>query len=482
MNSEKRKKKRAGKSLNLVLWFSFTLFALIVVVVYAVLQNVFMAEHVNEKNKERLRGAGRSIAEEIVKTPTSANVLKKIFDIAGDYGVAFYLLYDDGACVWPELWTESSYPEIALSLGEQLAGREEAVFTYNGQLSYGAAVSLDGRDCYLMLESSALMRETYFQGFFVMSIVTGLLSVVLAFAASGFVAMFITKPVTEVTEQAKELARGRYDLNFRGDYFCSEIRDLAAALEYARSEISKTDTVQKELIANVSHDFKTPLTMIKAYASMIREISGEDKRKRDAHAQVIIDECDRLTALVVDVLDLSRLRAGIYDDTDTVFNLSEVVYSIAGRFDELKQTEGYVVETQIEEDIYTYACRERIEQVLYNLIGNAVNYTGEDKRVRVRLFKKEGGARFEVIDSGKGIPKEEIDTVWDRYYRSAASHKRSVSGTGLGLSIVKGILLAQGCPFGIISETGKGSCFWAEFPDPERQGEKQDKEGERVES
>ena len=222
--------------------------------------------------------------------------------------------------------------------------------------------------------------------------------------------------------------------------------------------------------------------MIKAYASMIREISGEDKRKRDAHAQVIIDECDRLTALVVDVLDLSRLRAGIYDDTDTVFNLSEVVYSIAGRFDELKQTEGYVVETQIEEDIYTYACRERIEQVLYNLIGNAVNYTGEDKRVRVRLFKKEGGARFEVIDSGKGIPKEEIDTVWDRYYRSAASHKRSVSGTGLGLSIVKGILLAQGCPFGIISETGKGSCFWAEFPDPERKGEKQDKEGERVES
>ena len=102
--------------------------------------------------------------------------------------------------------------------------------------------------------------------------------------------------------------------------------------------------------------------------------------------------------------------------------------------------------------------------------------------MRVRLFKKEGGARFEVIDSGKGIPKEEIDTVWDRYYRSAASHKRSVSGTGLGLSIVKGILLAQGCPFGIISETGKGSCFWAEFPDPERQGEKQDKEGERVES
>lgn len=481
MNIGRRKRKRAGRSLNLVLWFGFSLFALIIVVVYAVLQNVFMAEHVNEKNKEKLRGAGRSIAEEIVNSPSASGALKKIFDIAGDYGVTFYLLYPDGACVWPEICTESSYPEIAASLEEQLAGREEALFTYGGQLSYGAAVTFEGRECYLMLETSSLMREVYFEGFLIMSVVTGLLAVVLAFAASGFVAMFITKPVTEVTEQAKELARGNYELNFRSDYYCSEIRDLAAALEYARLEISKSDTVQKELIANVSHDFKTPLTMIKAYASMIREISGEDKKKRDAHAQVIIDECDRLTALVVDVLDLSRLRAGIYDDTDTVFNLSEVVYSIAGRFDELKQTEGYIIETQIEEDIYTCACRERIEQVLYNLIGNAINYTGEDKRVRVRLFKKEGGARFEVIDSGKGIPKDEIDTVWDRYYRSTATHKRSVSGTGLGLSIVKNILFAQGCPFGIISETGKGSCFWVEFSEPRQQDEKSDVEGEGVE-
>ncbi len=482
MNSEKRKRQRAGRSLNLVLWFSFTLFALVIVVVYAVLQNVFMAEHVNEKNKQRLSSAGRAIAEAIETSPSASNALKKIYDIAGDYGVSFYMLYADGACVWPELSTESSYPEITAALEEQLAGRDEALFVYGGQVSYGAVVSFGGRECYLMLESSALMREVYFQGFIIMSVVTGLLSVVLAFAASGFVALFITKPVTEVTEQAKELARGNFALDFRSDYYCSEIRELAAALEYARSEISKSDTVQKELIANVSHDFKTPLTMIKAYASMIREISGEDKKKRDAHTQIIIDECDRLTALVVDVLDLSRLRAGIYDDTDTVFNLSEVVYSIAGRFDELKQTEGYLVETQVEEDIYTCASRERIEQVLYNLIGNAVNYTGEDKRVRVRLFKKEGGARFEVIDSGKGIPKEELDTVWDRYYRSAASHKRSVSGTGLGLSIVKGILLAQGCPFGIVSETGKGSCFWVEFSEPGKQGEKSDEEGERVEN
>ena len=235
--------------------------------------------------------------------------------------------------------------------------------------------------------------------------------------------------------------------------------------------------MQKELIANVSHDFKTPLTMIKAYASMIREISGENKQKRDAHAKVIIDECDRLTMLVSDLLDLSKLRAGVDgEENRTVFDLSEAVRSVAERFYYLRDTGGYVIETEVEDGLFTRANKERIAQVFYNLIGNAVNYTGEDKRVRVRLYRKGENARFEVIDTGKGIPADELGTIWDRYYRSASSHKRPVSGTGLGLSIVKNILLRYGCPFGVVSEPGKGSCFWAEFPPPAQETEK---EGER---
>ncbi|MDE5896653.1 MAG: HAMP domain-containing histidine kinase, partial [Clostridia bacterium] len=161
---------------------------------------------------------------------------------------------------------------------------------------------------------------------------------------------------------------------------------------------------------------------------------------------------------------LSRLRAGLTDDARTVFNLSEEVYMVAGRFDYLSEVGHYKIDTKVEDDIYTNASKERIEQVLYNLIGNAFNYTGADKRVRVKLFRKEECARFEVIDSGKGIPPEEIETIWDRYYRSNKTHKRPVKGTGLGLSIVKGILVAQDCPFGGVSDAGKGSCFWVEFP------------------
>lgn len=467
MGEGKREKRtRTGRSLNLVLWFTFSVFAFAVIFIHVVAQNFLIGKQYREQMINDLFFAGNSISGAIAKYSDSSSASKELFEVANRYGVSFYLLYEDGTCVYPESAGQTTYPEIAEMLRNELSVQKIAVIDSGTELAYGTTVALDGRMCYLYLFKPIGTVAEYTGNFRWISIVTGLSAVVLAFIASGFVAMLITKPVSEVTERAKELARGHYDLNFRKDYFCSEITELSDALDHARAEISRADAMQKELIANVSHDFKTPLTMIKAYASMIREISGDNKEKRDAHAQIIIDESDRLAVLVGDLLDLSKLRAGLTEDARTVFNLSEEVYRITERFKYLCDTEGYVIETSVEDELYTLADRERIEQVLYNLIGNAVNYTGEDKRVRIKLFRKENSARFEVTDTGKGISPEEVDTIWDRYYRSSETHKRPVKGTGLGLSIVKSILLAQDCPFGVISEVGKGSCFWVEFPAP----------------
>ena len=145
--------------------------------------------------------------------------------------------------------------------------------------------------------------------------------------------------------------------------------------------------------------------MIKAYASMIREISGDDKVKRDKHAQVIIDEADRLAALVGDVLDLSKLQAGIEKEEFSVFNLSEDVYAVTNRFDFYVETEGYTIHTDIDDDLYTFAARGRVEQVLYNLIGNAISYTGADKSILVRLKAGKDCSHFEVIDTARASPK-----------------------------------------------------------------------------
>ncbi len=461
----KEQRVRSGRSLNLVLWFAFSAFALLVVVIFVLVQNSLITRQYRESTLANIIDArGRMITE--IDNAQNASVLGlRLTDIANDYGLSVYLFYENGESALD--FDDTDHRDLAEMLVEQKTkGGLPAFLVSQSVVSYAEEVSLEGRSTFLFVSASIEQYGDLAVSMQWLSLITALVAVVLAFVTSGFVAAFITKPVTEVTERAKELARGNYDLHFKKNYFCAELTELSEALDYARSEISKADTMQKELIANVSHDFKTPLTMIKAYASMIVEITGEDKKKRDANAKVIIDECDRLTLLVGDLLDLSKLRAGVNMGEKTVFNLSEEVYSVAERFSFLKETSGYVIETQIEDDLYTQANRERIDQVLYNLIGNAVNYTGEDKRVRVKLYKKGGNARFEVIDSGKGIPPEEVDTIWDRYYRSNKTHKRPVSGSGLGLSIVKNILLQHDCPFGVISEVGKGSCFWAEFAPP----------------
>ena len=461
----KEQRVRSGRSLNLVLWFAFSAFALLVVVIFVLVQNSLITRQYRESTLANITDArGRMITE--IDNAQNASVLGlRLTDIANDYGLSVYLFYENGESALD--FDDTDHRDLAEMLVEQKTkGGLPAFLVSQSVVSYAEEVSLEGRSTFLFVSASIEQYGDLAVSMQWLSLITALVAVVLAFVTSGFVAAFITKPVTEVTERAKELARGNFDLHFKKNYFCAELTELSEALDYARSEISKADTMQKELIANVSHDFKTPLTMIKAYASMIVEITGEDKKKRDANAKVIIDECDRLTLLVGDLLDLSKLRAGVNMGEKTVFNLSEEVYSVAERFSFLKETSGYVIETQIEDDLYTQANRERIDQVLYNLIGNAVNYTGEDKRVRVKLYKKDGNARFEVIDSGKGIPPEEVDTIWDRYYRSNKTHKRPVNGSGLGLSIVKNILLQHDCPFGVISEVGKGSCFWAEFAPP----------------
>ena len=163
--------------------------------------------------------------------------------------------------------------------------------------------------------------------------------------------------------------------------------------------MKKSEDFQHEILANVTHDLKTPLTMIKAYASMIKEISGDNPEKREKHLQVIIDEADRLTGLVNDVLSVSKLQANMTELKLKVFNLTELVYGIINKFGYLQEAQGYSFMLDIEQNLYTRADAEKISQVVYNLLGNAANYTGEDKTVYISLKSSLDGKR---VRFGKG--------------------------------------------------------------------------------
>ena len=272
-------------------------------------------------------------------------------------------------------------------------------------------------------------------------------------------AKMICQPMQRMSQSAKRLAKGDYNAHFEGGGY-REAEELAEALNYAASELQKNDTLQKELVANISHDLRTPLTMIKGYSEVIRDIPDENTPE---NLQVIIDETERLTELVNDMLDLSKIKAGTRKPEIEVFELTETVAAVLMRYEKFTEQQEYVVNFVRDKAVCVKADRTMILQVIYNLVNNALNYTGEDKTVTITQSVEMGRVRVSVTDTGVGIAAEDLPYIWDRYYKVDKVHKRAVVGTGLGLSIVKGILESHGAKYGVESKIGEGSTFWFEL-------------------
>ena len=270
----------------------------------------------------------------------------------------------------------------------------------------------------------------------------------------------ISLPLIRLSRSVDKLKTGEFNVEpSPHDY--SEIVILTDNLNKASEEINKTENLRKDLLANISHDLRTPLTMIKAYAEMIRDLSGNNPEKREKHLGVIIDEADRLTQLVNDLLNLSKLQSGAVELDRKVINFSAFLRDIVSRFSMLDETK---IELECEDNIYASLDTTQMGQAVYNLIINAINYSGVDT-VTVRLYGIDGGkVRFEVEDKGVGISPEALPHIWERYYKvnRSENYKRTVKGTGLGLSIVRGVFECHGFEYGAESEEGKGTMFWCE--------------------
>lgn len=282
--------------------------------------------------------------------------------------------------------------------------------------------------------------------------------IILAVIISLYLSKLITDPIVEITDKSKQLANGNYNVKFEKNGI-KEIDELADTLNYLESEVTKTDEYRRDLMANVSHDLKTPLTMIKAYAEMVRDITYKDKKKREENLNVIIDETDRLNALVGDILTLSKVQANSDTLEIETFDLHDEINELLKRYDYLKE-DGYEVVAEMPDSIKVRADKNKLNQVIYNLVNNAINYTGEDKKVTIKVTAEKKDYLVEVIDTGKGIEEDKIEHIWDRYYKNEKNHKRNVVGTGLGLSIVKTILEEHDIPYGVKSVIDKGTTFY----------------------
>lgn len=270
----------------------------------------------------------------------------------------------------------------------------------------------------------------------------------------------IAKPIIGITSNAKQLPQGKYTIDPKTNRY-KEAADLNNTLVQAANDIQKADKAKRDLISNVSHDLRTPLTMIGGYGEMMIDLPEE---KTDENIQVIVDETKRLNALVNDLLDMSRLQDGRIVLHKEVFDISALLKTQLQKYDVYRMQEGYTIESELLDPIYVNADKKRIEQVINNFLNNAVNYGGEAKHIIVREIKKENVVRIEVQDFGEGIDPEDLDNIWDRYYKVDKEHVRVANGSGIGLNIVKQLLELHGVPYGVKSSKGKGSTFYFEMP------------------
>ncbi len=291
-----------------------------------------------------------------------------------------------------------------------------------------------------------------------------IITIVLLLLAAGFayiLSRVIAKPISKLNDSAKALATANYDVSFQTKGY-REIEELANSLDYAAKELSKVDEYRRELLANVSHDMRTPLTLISGYGEVMRDIPSENNTE---NLNIIISEAKRLTALVNDMLEQSQYEDGAVHLNVKTFDLSACLEEIVSRYQKFTQNDGYHIQADIDHDIFVTADRIKITQAIYNLLNNALTYTGTDKQISITLKRQVGIARLEIRDTGKGIPKEKIQHIWDRYYKIDKEHRRASRGSGLGLSIVRNIFELHRAQYGVESAIDQGSTFWFELPE-----------------
>lgn len=296
----------------------------------------------------------------------------------------------------------------------------------------------------------------------IQNIVLLVLSGILA-AIFAVLYIFSAYPTRKLRKAALEYAKGNYTYPLKVRTH-DEFRDLADALNYMVSRIKSVDDYQKKFIANISHDFRSPLTSIKGYAKAIEDgtIPHEAQNK---YLDIILFETDRLTKLTSNLLDLNRIDDKGLMLEITSFDINQVIKSTVATFEGTCRQKRIVIELSFSsKQTYVDADMGRIQQVLYNLTDNAIKFSHQGSRVEIETEEKGGKAMIRVRDHGTGIPKDSIKKIWDRFYKSDTSRGKDKKGTGLGLSIVKEVITAHGENINVISTEGVGTEFTFTLP------------------
>ena len=344
---------------------------------------------------------------------------------------------------------------INLSLTSSISGLE--------MLMYGKKISANLANYYLVINTPLELLESYVDFILKQYLYLSLFVVVLALIVSFLLANRITSPIVNMQKEAIKLADGDYHVSFKSNrQSYSEINDLANTLDDATDKLSKIDELRKDLLANVSHDLRTPITLIRSYAEMIKDISGDNPVKRNEHLDVIIDETEYLTKLINDMQEYSKLQAGYINLNKSNFDIRKTILHVCDLLDGLLKEKNITLKKKLK-SVIVYGDEVKISEVIYNYLSNAIKHSYDNSKIYITLKDSEDSLYFEVKDEGEGISEEALPYVWDRYYKIDKNFRRNENSTGLGLAIAKAILEAHKAKYGVVSKLDKGSTFYFEL-------------------
>lgn len=293
------------------------------------------------------------------------------------------------------------------------------------------------------------------------------ITLIILFLLSLIILIFFTnlvyRPLRKITKATEEYAGGNLHYQFQVDS-ADEIGYLAASLSYMASELARGEDDQKKLVANVSHDFRSPLTSIKGYSEAMLD-GTIPPELHEKYLTIVRNESDRLIKLTNSLLTLNNLNTDgmILDKSD--FDINEVIRKTAATFEGSCRQKRITLQLLLTGDeLYTNADITKIQQVLYNLVDNAIKFSHKDSVIKIESIEKHNKILISVKDQGIGIPKESIRQIWDRFYKTDLSRGKDKKGTGLGLSITREIIRAHGENINVISTEGEGSEFIFTLP------------------
>lgn len=471
------------KSFKTKLWLYFALFTAIIFSLLWLMQTVFLQSFYNQM----LIGNTKTAAQTIVKNADSDTINGIIDEVAYVNSLLIFVTDEDGNILYISDEYKSAYRKKengGFNNGGKMEGKHKGEYrnlpegydeflaqlnaSENGMTEstddslyvYGAMIDYQGSECALYVSATLNAVGSAVTIIRIQLAVVTLFSLIVGFVLAWFIAKRFSKPVSQLSDKAKKLGEEDYS----GEYhpgFCAELDELNSSLDKTSGQLQQSRSFQNELLANVSHDLRTPLTMIKGYAEEIGDYSWQDEEQRKKDAAIIIREADSLTALVNEILEYSELQAQDEPKNFAPVDFSALVNRVADNFEALYQRDGYKIEREIEDELTINGSAQKLERMVVNLLDNAVRHTGDCKTVTVRL-SRDNGAKLQVIDCGEGISAEDLPHIWEKYYTNRQRGGKGVSG--LGLAIVKQIVTLHRGSCTAESEPHKGSTFTVTIP------------------